>query len=532
MPEIVRKGEIPPLGVVLDKDGRPFRPHARRRKQASYESVRKVNYDSMAPGLSPWKVADIMRRSNMGDTQDWHTLLEDLEERDGHYSGQIYTRKIYLLSIPFFVEPYSGRQASEREKEVASICNTLMVRSKPFWDALFDWSDALSKGYSVLEPLWMPVKFHGQPYWTLREAPFIDQRWTKFDDETLSELRWRDERSLDGIPVEIGPYIPHYAKTKSGLRLRDGLGRRCVIFWLLKHYNIKDWAAFAEVYGMPLRLGKYAGAEMDEDTEQNYKEVLRALGSDAAALVPDGLDITIEPGRSVGGGGAGKDGIHHAFVTFANQEMSKAILGQTMTADDGSSLSQANVHLDILKAYIAADAVNLGGTAQMLVDQWLQLNAPDVTLRFAFKNLDGDSRKEFTEGVQPWVSLGLPLSKANLYDELGLEHPLDESDTLAPPAPPPAPGQPSNGQDKNPELANQVRGFLARHTVDQGLTRLQELGNVVDPWQSVILSLAEQSEDYGDFLDRLEATAATADVDPFVKTLASEMTRLRILPSD
>ena len=28
--------------------------------------------------------------------------------------------------------------------------------------------------------------------------------------------------------------------------------------YLLKNYHLKDWVSFAEIYGLPLRLGKYA----------------------------------------------------------------------------------------------------------------------------------------------------------------------------------------------------------------------------------------------------------------------------------
>ena len=42
------------------------------------------------------------------------------------------------------------------------------------------------------------------------------------------------------------------------------------------------------------------------------------------------------------------------FAEFANKELSKLILGQTMTSENGSSRSQAEVHERILKNFITS----------------------------------------------------------------------------------------------------------------------------------------------------------------------------------
>jgi hypothetical protein len=43
-------------------------------------------------------------------------------------------------------------------------------------------------------------------------------------------------------------------------------------------------------------------------------------------------------------------------IERANSEISKGILGQTMTIDNGSSLSQSEVHLQVLQNLVSADA--------------------------------------------------------------------------------------------------------------------------------------------------------------------------------
>ena len=46
-------------------------------------------------------------------------------------------------------------------------------------------------------------------------------------------------------------------------------GMMCVCAWmyLFKNYAVKDWVAFAEVFGMPLRIGKYEPGATKADRE-------------------------------------------------------------------------------------------------------------------------------------------------------------------------------------------------------------------------------------------------------------------------
>ena len=43
--------------------------------------------------------------------------------------------------------------------------------------------------------------------------------------------------------------------------------------YLFKNYDLKDWVSFAEVYGLPLRLGKYApgASEANESSRLSQK---------------------------------------------------------------------------------------------------------------------------------------------------------------------------------------------------------------------------------------------------------------------
>ena len=60
-----------------------------------------------------------------------------------------------------------------------------------------------------------------------------------------------------GGELEPYKYIIHKPKLKSGLPIRNGLARLAATMYMLKGFTLKDWWAFAEVFGMPIRVGKY-----------------------------------------------------------------------------------------------------------------------------------------------------------------------------------------------------------------------------------------------------------------------------------
>lgn len=121
---------------------------------------------------------------------------------------------------------------------------------------------------------------------------------------------------------------------------------------LLKRGDVSDWATFNEVFGMPSRVYFY-----DPNIPGNYDEVSKQAsqtGANSWAVLPVGSDMKQE---SV----AGKAGneTYKIFANFLNAEMSKTILGQTMTTENGSSRSQGEVHAETEDAINADDRLQV-----------------------------------------------------------------------------------------------------------------------------------------------------------------------------
>lgn len=112
---------------------------------------------------------------------------------------------------------------------------------------------------------------------------------------------------------------------------------------ILKKGDVSDWATYCEVFGSPLRIGKYDPAIPGQDTIVSNQ--LKNMGNNAWGAFPVGTEFEfIESAK----GGTGNT-VYDSFADFCNAEISKGIVGQTMTSQDGSSEAQAKIHKEILE---------------------------------------------------------------------------------------------------------------------------------------------------------------------------------------
>lgn len=112
-----------------------------------------------------------------------------------------------------------------------------------------------------------------------------------------------------------------------------------------KKYVLQFWDAFAEIFGMPIRTA--TTNSRDPKDKAKIENMLDQMGSAAWGLFPEGTTLEL-----IGNKQSDAYEVYDKRIVRANSEMSKSILGQTMTMDDGSSLSQAKVHENV------ADDVN------------------------------------------------------------------------------------------------------------------------------------------------------------------------------
>lgn len=434
MAPTIRKPLYGPDGEVIDvtalkrEDGGP-----------TVMGVRQVRSEHPSYGLSPEGLASILRFSETTDPTRFFSLCADIEEREMHYRSVLSTRKGAITQLEIKVEAADVPGGEKHAELIRGI-----VERPGFRLVLRDMLDALGKGISWTEIVWDVSEGQFMP----AKLAWRDPRWFRFDQTDLTTGLLIDEA---GIPQLLKPYkwIVHRPKLLSGIPIRNGLTRAAAFGWMFKNFALKDWLIFLEVYGHPLRLGRYP----QNATAAEKRVLLRAvaeLGSDAAAIVPESMKIEFVEG---GGSSAGSGGsVFKEMAVYFDEQASKLVLGQTGTTDAvaGGSRGLGAVQNTVREDIERDDALQSSDVLR------IDLVKPAVDLNFgpqkAYPNvrIGRPEQKDVSlivSSVKELVPLGLRVSQKQMYDVVGIEEPKDGEPLLVAPSKPaanaggtPAPG--------------------------------------------------------------------------------------------
>ena len=340
---------------ILDADGNPIElavlteVHAR----ASLTGVRQVWGQTAATGLTPAGLASLLQAAADGSPNDYLTLAEEMEERDPHYASVLRTRKLAVIGLEPVVEAAGDDAKSQAQAEAVRT----LIANPHFETLLEDALDGLGKGYSANEIMWDKGST-----WTPKHYEWRDPRWFSWDRITRQQLRLLTEANpSEGEALAPYKFVVHRPKLKSGLPVRAGLARIVAFCWICKAYALKDWMAFIEVFGMPLRLGRYGPGAKPEDIAV-LRTAVASIGTDAAAVLPTSMAIEFQ---KAGEGGGNSADLYLKLCEYLDKQVSKAVLGQTSSSDSqASGLSNGNNqgHNEVRADLLKADAKQLATT--------------------------------------------------------------------------------------------------------------------------------------------------------------------------
>lgn len=418
--------------MLYDYLGRPVKTRELTREQAAptLTGIRSIWNETMASGLTPQRLASLLMAAADGDHHAYLTLAEEMEERDLHYAAELGKRKLAVSRLPITVESATD---SALDKELADAVRTL-IKGTGFRALLKDLLDAIGKGFSVVEILWSTGS-----QWKPQRYEWRDPRFFQFDQVSRRQIRLRDEQdSFNGLELAPYKYLTHIHHGKSGIPIRGGIARLAAWAFMCKGYAVKDWLAFAEVFGMPLRLGKYGSSAKDEEI-RILKMAVANLGTDAAAVFPDSMQVELVEAGNKGGSAD----FFERLANYLDNQISKGILGQTASSSGtpgklGNEELQAEVRDDIRDD----DAEALEETINRdLVRPFIDLNFgpqaqyPEIQIRA----IPPEDVAALVSAVEKLVPLGLRVEQSVLRDKLGLPDPDPQAkpeDLLRPPSAP------------------------------------------------------------------------------------------------
>ena len=210
-------------------------------------------------------------------------------------------------------------------------------------------------------------------------------------------------------------HTPKFAKYLLEIGAPEDLGLylKCARYTIPKKNVEQYWDSFAEIFGMPLRIARTASRD-DKDRDK-LMDMLSQMGHSAVAVMQEGTEIeVVENAKS------DAFEVYDRRIERADRELSKLVIGQTMTLEDGSSLSQSQTHLDVLLNLVEAQADALRDFVNGQVLPVMQANgAPVSGLSFEW-DYPLDYTPEQMTAVENMLLQHFDVDKAYFQDKYGI----------------------------------------------------------------------------------------------------------------
>ncbi len=327
--------------------------------------------DYPSAGLTPSRLAAILREADDGALSTAMELFEQMEEKDAHLYSIANTRRLALTGLDWqIVSAADMRSDLDRRlaDETADYCRAILLDAESFDEALQHLALAVGRNIAIAEIVWDFVDDG------LRPVEFVPVDFTRIVFDELDRPRiLTAEAPHEGMDIPRHKFLVHAPHSVSGHPQRGGLLRVTAMAYLAKNLSLKDWMIFAEIFGMPVRIARYEPTATAEEKKE-LLHMLESLGSNAAGIFSRAVELQIVEANR---GRAGPP--YENLVDFLNREMSKAWLGQTLTTDitgQSGSIAASQVHETVRKDILADDIRKEARTVRR------DLLAPMVRMRF------------------------------------------------------------------------------------------------------------------------------------------------------
>ena len=248
-----------------------------------------------------------------------------------------------------------------------------------------------------------------------------------------------------------------------------GLLAKAAPWVIYKRNTTADWAQFSEIFGMPIREYTY---ETDDD-EARRRTVEDAQATGSLAVLVHSKDSTLELKES--GNKTGSADLYERLCERCNSEISKLILGNTLTteASDRGTQALGTVHMKVENLVAKTDR-------RFILDT-LNYDIADIFLSLGINTCDGEfcfiepkDLNEIKAEIDILATLkntfNLPIDDDTLYEKSVTKKPENYNELKTqvqaaqePPAPPTPPKkEPENepNPQKKKNFANRIKSFF------------------------------------------------------------------------
>ena len=278
---------------------------------------------------SAWQMAINVDSPNRKPLYD---IYRDVDA-DLHLSGCIEQRKGFVMSRSFKIVGADGREAEDAAHYFRQAWFRQLMKlslDSVYWGhSLIELGDIVTDGDGCIcyNGVKLIPRKHVIPEYG-RVVTDLGQDWTTGIEYRRAPFAgWLIEA---GQPDDLGLFLKAATQT------------------IPKKNALAFWDTFAEIFGMPMRIAKTT--TRDEKELAKMERMMDTMGASLWGVFQEGTEIEVV--ESTRGDAFN---VYDRRVDRANSELSKLILGQTMTIEDGASLSQSQTHLEVFENLVESD---------------------------------------------------------------------------------------------------------------------------------------------------------------------------------
>ncbi|MCL2246185.1 MAG: DUF935 domain-containing protein [Lentimicrobiaceae bacterium] len=329
--------DITEKGLTLSTPATQSRRHGKRPQLVDTRGSDKIEIDYFRffeslyrKEITDWQSARTMRRDPFNPITFFIQQLYKDAMLDNHLQGAIENRILRIVNKEFVIKDAEGNIDKKRSPMIQTRWFRTMVKkameSKFFGYTLLFANNLNSPNRQILE---------------LPRENVIPERGVLVKnafDPNSDAIHFRDFPNFF-LYIELGDNA-------------IGTLERIAPMTIFKRHSWASWDEFEQIFGIPIRIARTA---IQSDKHRNELQTwLEFMGTASYGIFDKQVDIEFIENQ--------KNDAFRVFyekIQAINKEISKGIVGQTMTMDDGSSQSQANVHLSIYNEITAADAQDI-----------------------------------------------------------------------------------------------------------------------------------------------------------------------------
>lgn len=348
--------------------------------------------------------------------------------KDPHVASVFQTRILAVLGCPREIRPATDKRADRKIADFATKNLQEILKPRGGLDAIAEQilRSSLKNGFGVQEILWNPKHPDGVVVEDVRDRDpdrFIltpDGDFLKAHAFDTSGERMPERKFI------VSTYQPEYEN-------RYGTSLFVSIHWYVwfKKNGLKFWLVFLEKFGQPTVLGEYPrDATLAE--QDKLADALDSIQTRTSISIPEGFKASLLEAARAGA----TDG-YRQLLEVCDQQISKAILGQTLTTQEGKdsgSYALGKVHNDVRGDILIADGKWLDRIINWTLLTWLiDYNFEVAAYPYIVtQTMPGTDLKTEAEIDEKLVNMGVRLPQSYFYAKYNRPEPKENEPVVSP----------------------------------------------------------------------------------------------------